>query len=354
MKALWLLAGLAAGIAAAVGAAAPPTAPLAGLAAPLERAALQTPRALHAVTLGLARAGNRLVAVGERGVVLLSDDSGRQWRQVPVPVSVSLTAVRFADERTGWAIGHAGVVLHTRDGGEHWQRQLDGVAIIHLLQQAAGGDPAQQRAAEQFAADGPDKPLLGLLVRSASELWVVGAYGLALRSTDGGQHWVAVGQRLENPRGLHLNAIAARGDTIVVAGEQGLVRLSRDGGQHFTALDSPYNGSLFSAQLPPDGSVAIAGLRGHVFRAADEGARFEPVRLPVPATINASVLLPDGGIAFGHQAGGVVTVKAPWQAGAALVAPPVPLLAALALAPDGTLVAGGAFGPVRLATATTP
>ena len=72
----------------------------------------------RSMMLAVARAGDRLVTVGERGRVLLSDDSGKTWRQAEsVPVSVTLTAVTFADARSGWATGHAGVVLHTVDAG---------------------------------------------------------------------------------------------------------------------------------------------------------------------------------------------------------------------------------------------
>lgn len=332
---------------------------------PLERAALLSPRALHAVTLGLARAGDRLVAVGERGIVLLSDDSGQQWRQVPVPVSVTLTAVQFVDARQGWAIGHSGVVLHTVDGGEHWQRQLDGQGILDVLKKSVGPDasPQLQRQIEQFVSDGPDKPLLGIQVRSATELLVVGAYGLALKSTDGGQHWVSLVDRMENPKGLHLNAIAGRGDTLLVVGEQGLIRISRDGGEHFTEVSSPYNGSFFSAQLPADGSAVVAGLRGHLFRAQTLDAALVQEAVPAQATINASLVQQDGTLVLGHQAGGVMTLaplagaaKASAQSAAAqpLATPPVPLLASLVVAPDGVLVAAGAFGPVRLSAAKAP
>src|SRR5476651_211543 len=36
----------------------------------------------------IAAAGHRLVAVGERGFIGLSDDGGKSWRQAPAPVSV--------------------------------------------------------------------------------------------------------------------------------------------------------------------------------------------------------------------------------------------------------------------------
>jgi photosystem II stability/assembly factor-like uncharacterized protein len=106
--------------------------PLGAVAAPapavLSRPALMSPKALGAAMLAVTRAGARLVAVGERGTVLLSDDHGQQWRQAAVPVQVTLTCVAFADERHGWAAGHLGTILHSDDGGQTWRKQLDGIA----------------------------------------------------------------------------------------------------------------------------------------------------------------------------------------------------------------------------------
>ena len=68
----------------------------------LQRPALMAPQSVRGALLAVALAGRRIVTVGERGIVLLSDDRGANWRQVPVPVSVSLTAVRFVNEKTGW------------------------------------------------------------------------------------------------------------------------------------------------------------------------------------------------------------------------------------------------------------
>uniref|UniRef100_UPI00036A9E88 WD40/YVTN/BNR-like repeat-containing protein n=1 Tax=Pseudomonas putida TaxID=303 RepID=UPI00036A9E88 len=128
----------------------------------LAQPALQGPQALRAVLQDVARADARLVAVGERGVVLLSDDNGATWRQATaVPVSVSLTAVQFIDARNGWAVGHAGVVLHSQDGGEHWSVQLDGKRAAALEVQAAeaAADERRLAAAQRLLADGADKPV---------------------------------------------------------------------------------------------------------------------------------------------------------------------------------------------------
>ncbi|MDB5898537.1 MAG: hypothetical protein JWP41_2139, partial [Ramlibacter sp.] len=106
----------------------PLVAPAAGAAEPeaLGRPALAVARPERAVLLAAAQAGARVVAVGERGIIVLSADNGGSWKQVPAPVSVTLTALRFADAVNGVAVGHGGVVLATADGGSTWAQRLDG------------------------------------------------------------------------------------------------------------------------------------------------------------------------------------------------------------------------------------
>ena len=82
--------------------------------------------------LAVATVGNRLVAAGERGIVLLSDDGGASWRQARVPVSVSLTALQFVDGRTGRVRGEG--------TGQSWGQ------VTQLLARATG-DPAYVGAA---------------------------------------------------------------------------------------------------------------------------------------------------------------------------------------------------------------
>jgi photosystem II stability/assembly factor-like uncharacterized protein len=264
----------------------------------------------QAVLLGAAQAGTRIVAVGERGIVALSDDGGQQWRQASVPASVTLTAVRFADAQHGWAIGHGGTVLASEDSGEHWMRQLDGrQAAQAILESAhAGGDGQAVKAAERLVADGADKPLLDLLLLGGQRLLAVGAYGLALASDDGGRSWASWGARLPNPKGLHIYAARLRGSVLLLAGEQGLAMLSTDGGHTFRALDAPYKGSFFTAELLSDTDMVLAGLRGNVLRTQDGGATWASIRAPMPASFIASALDGKGNLLLANQAGLVMTL----------------------------------------------
>ena len=65
--------------------------------------------------LDVASAGSRLVAVGQRGHIIYSDDQGKTWVQAKVPSRVLLTAVFFADD------SHAA------------QRQRRGLPALHVV-----------------------------------------------------------------------------------------------------------------------------------------------------------------------------------------------------------------------------
>lgn len=271
----------------------------------LKRPAVLSQRAAQSVLLGIAQAGKRLVAVGERGIVVVSDDDAAKWRQVSAPVSVTLTAVRFADDKHGYATGHGGTVLATADGGETWTRVLDGrqAARISLAAAQASGNATALRDAERLVADGPDKPLLDLLVLDARRVIAIGAYGMVYSSTDGGQSWTSWADRLGNPRGLHLYAIRRHGDRILVCGEQGLVRVSQDSGQTFTTVKAPYEGSFFTAELPSPDEIVLAGLRGNMLRSPDGGASWIKIAAPDGVSITGSAQRADGTLVLVNQAG---------------------------------------------------
>jgi photosystem II stability/assembly factor-like uncharacterized protein len=281
----------------------------------LSQPALITPKAAGAAMLGLARAGQRLVAVGERGIVLLSDDQGGRWRQARVPVSVSLTAVRFVNERTGWATGHFGTVLRSDDGGESWVKQLDGVAAARLAEQAASqmarqGAPEAERLREsslRLVEEGPDKPFLDLFFANERDGFVIGAYNLIFRTRDGGQSWTPWMSRLENPKGLHLYGVAqgtgAGSGDLYIVGEQGLLLRSTDGGERFAALPSPYKGSWFGVLAAGDGGLLAYGLRGSLYRSTDRGESWETLDTGIASGIGAGLALGGGTVVLASQTG---------------------------------------------------
>lgn len=304
----------------------------------LDRPAVISQQASQSVLLGIAQAGKRLVAVGERGIVVVSDDDAAHWRQVTTPVSVTLTAVRFADDKHGYAVGHSGTVLATTDGGETWTRVLDGrrAAQLSLAAAQASGSAAAVRDAERSVAEGPDKPLLDLLVLDRQHAIVVGAYGMAFSTMDGGQTWTSLASRLDNPRGLHFYAIRRHGQHILVCGEQGLVRLSHDGGQTFVPVKASYSGSFFTAEFPSDDEIMVAGLRGNMLRSLDGGTSWKQFTATDAAAITGSAVRADGSLILVNQAGMVLS-----ESDGALVPlnkTPLPSLTGVLPRPNGSLL----------------
>jgi photosystem II stability/assembly factor-like uncharacterized protein len=319
----------------------------------LDRPAVMVRQPARAVLIGAARAAKRIAAVGERGIVALSDDDGASWHQAKVPVSVTLTAVRFVDPRIAYAVGHGGVVLSSADGGSTWVRRLDGRQAAALALQAAkaSGDANAITEAERLVIDGPDKPFFDLHFFDARRGIVIGAYNLIFATTDGGESWQPWMDRLDNPMRLHLYALRAHGDTLVVAGEQGLVLRSDNGGKTFRRLETPYRGSFFTLELPSAKDIVVAGLLGNVWRSKDSGASWTQVSVnaPVAASITASALLASGELLLANQAGMLFKGAA---TGATAMVPipqaPLPPLNAVLPLEDGALLALAPHGAITL------
>lgn len=61
----------------------------------LDMPALQQAQQENLLLLSVEKAGDRLVASGEHGVVIFSDDQGQHWQQAEVPGSTLLTSLHF-------------------------------------------------------------------------------------------------------------------------------------------------------------------------------------------------------------------------------------------------------------------
>jgi hypothetical protein len=212
-------------------------------AAPVKpRPAMLAPLAARTTLLGIAGAGERLVAVGQRGHVVLSDDGGRNWRQVAVPVDAMLNRVRFRDAKAGWAVGHDAAILATRDGGETW-------ALQHF--------------------DAESRALYDILFLDGQRLVALGAYGTYLVSSNDGAHWERQSSAVTE-LGQHFNAATRLADgTLLIAGERGLLARSKDNAATWELLDSPYTGSFFGVLPAGDRGALVFGLRGNIYVATD-------------------------------------------------------------------------------------
>jgi photosystem II stability/assembly factor-like uncharacterized protein len=273
--------------------------------------ALHLAHPTHAEMLAVARAGSRVVVVGDHGTVLLSDDDGKAWRQArEVPTRVMLTSVSFVGAKMGWAAGHWGVILHTEDGGETWKLQRSDTTV--------------------------DQPLFSVYFSDASNGIAVGLWSLAVRTTDGGASWTQVKMpalTAKETAGPNLYQVfPAKGGVLYVAAEQGLVYRSPDGGATWTLIKTGNRGSFWTGLALPDDSILVAGLNGKIWRSDNEGKTWTELESGLTGSLTALALGSDGSVTGVGLEGAVVTSKD----GKAFTASPRPDRAALtALLPDG-------------------
>ena len=237
--------------------------------------------ARRVLLLDAAHLGSRIVAVGDRGYILYSDDQGASWSRAKAPAAPLLTAVHFADAKNGWAVGHDTVILATTDGGATWTPQFSA--------------PAEQR------------PLLDVLFLSAQEGIAIGAYGAYYETADGGKSWNAR-KVLEDDK--HMNALVKLADgKLVILGEAGTILTSADSGKAWTVVPSPYKGSLFGGIVADDGAVVAFGLRGRIYRSTDAGKTWNQVDNASQATLMGGTKLPDGALVLAGAAGTVLVSR---------------------------------------------
>jgi len=258
------------------------------------------PLASTSLLLDLAVAGSRMVAVGERGHVLLSDDQGATWRQAKsVPTRDMLTAVFFADNEYGWAVGHDETIINTVDGGETWTRS-------------------------HFAPES-QQPLLDLWFANRVSGIAVGAYGAYFTTNDGGRHWSGskfapppaktpthdgassngkgASDEGDLPPDYHLNRIVGVGNRLYIAAEGGQLYRSDDRGATWRVLPSPYEGSFFGL-VPIRGEGLLAfGLRGHLYKSADAGETWMQVESHTTAMLTDGVAINDLRVTISGLAG---------------------------------------------------
>ncbi|WP_137817680.1 YCF48-related protein [Pseudomonas sp. 2FG] len=326
-----------------------------------EQPALPSALATQSLMLDVTLAGQRLVAVGERGFILLSDDDGRSWRQVSSPVSVTLTRVVFPSASRGWAVGHAGVVLHSQDGGLSWSKQLDGEQAARLeleaAQQAHRAQPSEQSqlqvdAAQQMLQEGPDKPFLAVHFFDDQRGLILGAYGLAFATEDGGASWQSIRERIDNPSALHLYDIHEAAGGLFIAGEQGLLLRSLDNGQHFAALDSPANGTLFGLLATNARGLLAFGLRGKTYLSEDHGDSWRTVANSLPVTLTAGARLADGSLMLVDESGRTLLSRDHGQSFVASTLAEPTYLTGLASSADGQVILASSHGLARLPETT--
>ena len=241
--------------------------------------------ASKALLLDVAEIGSRLVAVGEYGHIIYSDDRGENWIQAKaVPTRNTITSLTFLDDKTGFAVGHDATILKTEDGGENWSLKY-----------------IEQRG---------ENPLFGLQFSGATYGVAVGAFSTVMETKDGGETW-AQRPLIENGYDdFHLNDLFkdAAGNLYIPA-EFGVVYKSKDGGRTFTAIQTAYEGSFWGGMALANNSLLIWGMRGNAYVSRDKGQSWVRSETNTDQSISGGTQLANGTILLTGLSGLVLVSK---------------------------------------------
>lgn len=220
-----------------------------------------------------------------------------------------LNAVYFVDSKRGWAGGDDGIILRTEDGGRQWRPQVisttDGINDLYFRDKEDGyllagnrifatNDSGQTwRETIQFSAatfGGAMPELYSVRFASKKKGWVVGSVSrrdrvvdsLVLYTNDGGVSW----QRLRVPTRdelIHLDFINEKRGWIV--GNAGVVLHTRDGGETWTRQTTNTNVTLFHVDFRNERVGWTVGERGTILRTTDGGESWFAVNASLRSTL---------------------------------------------------------------------
>ena len=320
----------------------------------LDEAAITVKSPANVTLVAVTLSDQRLVAAGEHGVIIYSDDNGVSWHQADVPVNVTITDLAFPSPADGWAVGHYGVILHSTDHGQSWSLMQDGIDISKLmLSQAQSGKapsfafadmPTQLKIANAFVSDGPNKPLMKIQQCDNNRILALGAYNLAVATSDDGKTWQDLSQNIADPTIRNLYDSATVDGNVYIVGEGGIVLRSDMDCNQFVALNSPTQATLFGVLSAGNDGLLVFGLGGGAFRSLDQGKTWQTIDLATQAILSAGQQLRNGGIVLVAMDGHIYFSKDAAKSFHVLPVQEHQQLAAVAQAPNGDLVVVGNVG----------
>lgn len=208
----------------------------------------------------VAVVGDQCWAVGERGVILQSADSGITWASSVLSLDCTLRSVCFLTNRIGFIAGvqldsysqsDRAVLLSTGDGGKTWKDVCPTIALPGL------------RLVRFFDLEH------GVLVTAPAN----GKGGRLMATSDGGQTWSPVDADV--PETDWVNATFLRpNEGLVVGGNMGYAAVNNHQLVMIGRLRSTLR-TVNAASLTTDGRAWIVGDGGFIRRSVDRGVSWE-------------------------------------------------------------------------------
>ncbi len=149
--------------------------------------------------------------VGAMGIILHTEDGGKNWSVQFEGDGRWLYAVYFINRTHGWAVGGYGVILHTEDGGKTWFLQTNTnthkwLYSVHFVNKYHGWAVGEDEVILHTPNGGeswilqegfpPNRPFgwkcyyQDIYFTDLNNGWIVGRNGTILHTEDGGSSWI--------------------------------------------------------------------------------------------------------------------------------------------------------------------
>ncbi len=226
----------------------------------------------------VSAADDKVVAVGDHGVIVLSRDAGETWEKVESGVRVDLSDVAFGGGLFV-AVGSGGAILTSADGHQ-WDRQDCGSGSDLRSVSCGEGQWLVSGGARTllWSEDGKNwtpvsmdgsTPCFGRTAFLGDSFAMIVGRSMVLRSFDS---WSWQTELRADP--AHLRAIASGAGADVAVGEAGNILVSRRRG-HWKECPSPTRRALYGVGFGCDGFVAVGA--GGVILFSEDGFSWESV-----------------------------------------------------------------------------
>ncbi|MGK9476136.1 protein kinase domain-containing protein [Melioribacter sp. OK-6-Me] len=268
---------------------------------------------------GISFSGNTFaVAVGDSGVILTSNDNGKNWKLVNYDKKVNLSDVycsplgktiiigdsstilystnfldsistvqvkggytffkiKFIDEQIGFITGNDGLILKTVNGGISWYKvvtnakdlifdidfvnERNGIAVGWnglILMTENGGESWKPIEKIKF-----DNYIKSIDVTKQGYCLAAGGDATILRSSDYGKDWEI--EKVAELGGLQ-KVLFISDNYAVATGSKGIIMFSKDKGKTWNLLDSRIYSNMNDLELNPERELFIVGVNGLIIK----------------------------------------------------------------------------------------
>ncbi len=225
-------------------------------------------------------------ACGNQGVVIYTENGGRDWKTVIDSSSTDLYDIDFLGAARGFIVGSDGTLLSTVDTGKTWQR-INIAATASLFKIYFLGDmktgfivgakgsifKTKDGGISWYQVNSPTQELLySISFADSNTGFIVGWNGEVLKTTDSGNDWSEI-KKFSDQYLKDIKFFDSKSGIIV--GGSGVIARTDDAGEDWKIINSSTSSGLYAVNFFNKEDGIILGGKGEVLTSLDAGKNWK-------------------------------------------------------------------------------